>query len=92
MHKFNGLYKLRNGIVVEAWPQENTYYNAPVKTISVPNGLTLDEEDARDFAIGSINCLRFTNIDDHENPLTWVGGAFGSQFDVLEKLPSTINE
>ncbi len=78
-HPFNGLYKLRNGIVVEAWPEEPDGWLTPVKVVEAPESA---KEDG--WGVGTVHSL--VGGTQCADPLTWEGGAHGEDYDVIEKL------
>lgn len=78
---FNGLYKLRNRIVVEAWPEYNPInWSTPVRVVELP--VDFDLESNRGWRVGQVNNL----VKKSDDPMTWEGGAWGSDYDVVEKL------
>ena len=73
----NKKYVLRNGIVVETGTK-NARWSADIKIISLPKGY----EGA--WKIEQHNCLVFG--EELYNPLTWTGGGFGEDYDVVKEL------
>jgi hypothetical protein len=79
--KYGGTYKLRNGIIVEAYPALPEYPTAPVLVKELPNGT---QNTAR-WEVNKQECLRY-GPDDFCDPMEWQGGVFGEKYDVIEKL------
>ena len=70
------LYRLKNGIVVK--PHKERWGEGGMIVVSIPEGVETCLTEGRDFAMISL----------HRDPLTWLGGAFGDDHDVAERIGS----
>ena len=69
-----GKYVLRNGIVVAV--DRSVYDTAGIRTIKGFEDMWVD---------GSQHCLAWGERGKEDNPMTWTGGDFGSEYDIIAK-------
>lgn len=79
--KYRGFYLLRNGMIVEAYHPGN-HWLTPITFVGLQEGYTISEDDLKIWKDDPHGNL----VSPDDDPLNWVGGAFGSEFDVMEKL------
>lgn len=77
----HGFYRLRNGIVVETG-RDDRIWSADVFILSHPANY---RDPAGEWEIGDHQCLGY-GPGDPSDPLTWGGGVFGHEYDIVEKI------
>jgi len=81
------LYKLRNGLIVEAKMKRASISNYNAKVIRVPKSSSHFR-----FGVGETMFLLMGVSGDKTNPITWLGGSYGKDFDVVGKIENKIQK
>lgn len=82
-NKYRGFYRLRNGLIVEAYHPDNEWTPAPVTLVETPATITpISELDAFKKRGGHNNLYR----NGSDDPMQWTGGAWKEGYDVVERL------
>jgi hypothetical protein len=77
----HGFYRLRNGIIFETG-RDDRVWSADAFVVSHPENYRDPEGE---WSIGEHQCLAY-GYDDPSDPMTWRGGTYGRDYDIVEKI------